>query len=84
MVDRYNTGDSRPSNSMKNLSDNALAFDDFINSDGDNAVDRFGKEFPTISKLIKNVDENFLLSYQYRNLHFPNLKRIKKTAFSSS
>lgn len=49
MVDRYNTGDSRPSNSMKNLSDNALAFDDFMNSENDTFIDRLENEKDTLA-----------------------------------
>lgn len=48
MADRYNTRNPRPSNSMKDLNDNALAYDDFINSDSDEAYDRFLKPFPTV------------------------------------
>lgn len=81
MVDRYNTGDPRPSNSMKNLSDNALAFDDFVNSDGDNAVDRFGKEFPTISKLIKNVDEIFYSQLSIQESTFSESQTDKENRF---
>lgn len=38
MSQRYNTGNPRPSNSMKDLNDNALAYDDFLNSDDDEAL----------------------------------------------
>ncbi|HBR5694704.1 TPA: hypothetical protein L9Z54_004296, partial [Klebsiella pneumoniae] len=81
MVERYNTGDPRPSNSMKNLSDNALAFDDFVNGDGDNAVDRFGKEFPTISKLIKNVDEIFSSQLSIQESTFSESQTDKESRF---
>ncbi|UAN54457.1 hypothetical protein KGP26_07670 [Serratia sp. JSRIV002] len=43
MPQRYKTGNPRPSNSMKDLNDNALAYDDFINSDADHALDRFDR-----------------------------------------
>ncbi|WP_227667558.1 TolB-like translocation protein [Klebsiella quasipneumoniae] len=42
MTQRYNTGNPRPSNSMKDLNDNALAYDDFLNSEADTFVDRMG------------------------------------------
>ncbi|BBS20826.1 hypothetical protein WP5W18E06_13630 [Klebsiella quasipneumoniae] len=42
MAQRYNTGNPRPSNSMKDLNDNALAYDDFLNSEADTFVDRMG------------------------------------------
>ncbi|HDG7809255.1 TPA: GDSL family lipase, partial [Klebsiella quasipneumoniae] len=42
MTQRYNTGNPRPSNSMKDLNDNAFAYDDFLNSEADTFVDRMG------------------------------------------
>ncbi|MEX4870186.1 hypothetical protein P0170_26980, partial [Klebsiella pneumoniae] len=42
MAQRYNTGNPRPSNSMKDLNDNVLAYDDFLNSEADTFVDRMG------------------------------------------
>lgn len=41
MAQRYNTRNPRPSNSMKDLNDNALAYDDFLNGEEDVAYDRF-------------------------------------------
>ena len=81
MAQRYNTGNARPSNSMKDLSDNAQAYDDFMNSDGDNAVDRFGKEFPTISKLIKNVDEIFSSQLSTQESTFSESQTDKENRF---
>lgn len=52
MAKRYNTGNPRPSNSMKDLNDNALAYDDFLNSDEEEAVDRFHRSFPTVRKQV--------------------------------
>ncbi|MBH2810181.1 SGNH/GDSL hydrolase family protein [Serratia liquefaciens] len=52
MAQRYNTGNQRPSNSMKDLNDNALAYDDFLNSDEDEAVDRLQRPFPTVRKQV--------------------------------
>ncbi|MFV8854509.1 hypothetical protein [Serratia fonticola] len=58
MAERFNTKNPRPSNSMRDLNDNALAYDDFINSDADTAVDRFGKSFPTVRKQVdERIDE---------------------------
>ncbi|MBP0996638.1 hypothetical protein J8629_06095 [Serratia fonticola] len=58
MAQRYNTLNPRPSSSMKDLNDNALAFDDFINSDADDAVDRFNNPFPTVRKQVAvRIDE---------------------------
>lgn len=58
MAKRYNTGNSRPSNSMKDLNDNALAYDDFLNSEQDEAYDRFQKPFPTVRRQVaERIDE---------------------------
>ncbi|TPV62314.1 hypothetical protein FJ699_25140, partial [Serratia marcescens] len=58
MAQRYNTGNPRPSNSMKDLNDNALAYDDFLNSEDDRAFDRFGRGFPTVRKQVnERIDE---------------------------
>lgn len=58
MTQRYNTGNPRPSNSMKDLNDNALAYDDFLNGEEEQAFDRFGKGFPTVRKQVnERIDE---------------------------
>lgn len=51
MSNRYNTGNSRPSNSMKDLNDNALAYDDFMLSEEGTFVDRLGNQVPTLKGL---------------------------------
>ncbi|WP_407258443.1 hypothetical protein [Klebsiella quasipneumoniae] len=56
MPQRYNTGNQRPSNSMKDVNDNALAFDDYINGDSDTFIDRLGNEKDTISGVNKKFD----------------------------
>ncbi|MDM1558322.1 sialate O-acetylesterase [Escherichia coli] len=48
MAQRYNTGNPRPSNSMKDLNDNALANDDYMNSEADTFIDRLGNERATL------------------------------------
>lgn len=48
MTQRYNTGNPRPSNSMKDLNDNALANDDYLNSEADTFIDRLGNERATL------------------------------------
>lgn len=58
MAQRYNTGNPRPSNSMKDLNDNALAYDDFLNGEQDVAYDRFQKPFPTVRRQVaERIDE---------------------------
>jgi len=37
---------------MKDVNDNAMAFDDYINGDEDEAFDRFGKPFPTVRRAV--------------------------------
>ncbi|WP_205844546.1 hypothetical protein [Klebsiella quasipneumoniae] len=70
MVDRYNTGDSRPSNSMKNLSDNALAFDDFMNSENDTFIDRLENEKDTLAGAQKKMAAAFNAEQQDRDNQF--------------
>lgn len=48
MTQRYNTGNPRPSNSMKDVNDNALANDDYMNSEADTFIDRTGDERDTL------------------------------------
>lgn len=55
MTQRYNTGNSRPSNSMKDLSDNAQAYDDFMNSEDDTFIDRLENEKDTLAGAKKKM-----------------------------
>ncbi|HBT6082916.1 TPA: GDSL family lipase, partial [Klebsiella quasipneumoniae] len=55
MVNRYNTGNPRPSNSMKDLSDNAQAYDDFMNSEDDTFIDRLENEKDTLSGATRKI-----------------------------
>lgn len=55
MTQRYNTGNSRPSNSMKDLSDNVLAYDDFMNSENDTFIDRLENERDTLAGAQKKM-----------------------------
>lgn len=58
MAQRYNTGNQRPSNSMKDLNDNTLAYDDFMNGEQEVAYDRFQKPFPTVRRQVaERIDE---------------------------
>lgn len=80
MSNRYNTGNPRPSNSMKDLNDNALAYDDFMLSEEGTFVDRLGNEVPTLKGLseimrqagesvVENTRQNLIpLSRQYMTL----------------
>ncbi|MCJ4201569.1 hypothetical protein LNX38_26415 [Klebsiella pneumoniae] len=55
MAQRYNTGNPRPSNSMKDLNDNALANDDYMNSEADTFIDRLGDERDTLRGSTKKM-----------------------------
>lgn len=55
MDKRYNTGNQRPSNSMKDLNDNALAYDDFLNSESDTFIDRLGNARDTMIGATKKM-----------------------------
>ncbi|MGQ9282949.1 sialate O-acetylesterase, partial [Klebsiella pneumoniae] len=55
MAQRYNTGNQRPSNSMKDLNDNALANDDYMNSEADTFIDRLGDERDTLRGSTKKM-----------------------------
>lgn len=58
MSQRYDTGNPRPSNSMKDLNDNALAYDDFLNGEQEVAYDRFQNPFPTVRRQVaERIDE---------------------------
>ncbi|MGM1189202.1 hypothetical protein [Serratia liquefaciens] len=58
MTERYNTRNPRPSNSMKDLNDNDLAYDDFLNGEEEVAYDRFQKPFPTVRRQVaERIDE---------------------------
>lgn len=80
MSNRYNTGNPRPSNSMKDLNDNALAYDDFMLSEEGTFVDRLGNQVPTLKGLseimsqagesvVEKTSQNLIpLSRQYMTL----------------
>ncbi|MEF3108077.1 GDSL family lipase, partial [Raoultella sp. WB_B2P2-3] len=55
MAQRYNTGNPRPSNSMKDVNDNALANDDYLNSEMDTFIDRIGDERDTLRGSTKKM-----------------------------
>jgi lysophospholipase L1-like esterase len=55
MAQRYNTGNPRPSNSMKDVNDNALANDDYMNSEADTFIDRTGDERDTLRGSTKKM-----------------------------
>ena len=55
MAQRYNTGNPRPSNSMKDVNDNALANDDYLNSEADTFIDRLRDERDTLRGSTKKM-----------------------------
>ncbi|HFI5643788.1 TPA: glycosyl hydrolase family 28-related protein [Raoultella planticola] len=80
MAQRYNTGNPRPSNSMKDVNDNALANDDYMNSEADTFIDRTGDERDTLrgankkmlaagAAVVEETRQNLIpLSKQYMTL----------------
>ena len=80
MAQRYNTGNPRPSNSMKDVNDNALANDDYLNSEADTFIDRLGNERDTLrgankkmlaagAAVVEETRQNLIpLSRQYMTL----------------
>lgn len=68
-MSRYNTGNSRPSNTMKDFNDNTLAFDDFINlGEKEAGVDRFGNHLPSARKQIKDLTEQALSNIKWQQV----------------
>lgn len=49
--ERYNTNNPLGSNDPKDLFDNALVFDEYLNSDAETVNDRFGDAKPTLSQI---------------------------------
>lgn len=66
MPQRYNTGNERPSNAMKDLNDNALAFDDYMNSDSDTFIDRLGEEKDSLSGSVKKYLQPQMMLWSLR------------------
>ncbi|MCJ5927704.1 hypothetical protein LPK55_02860 [Klebsiella pneumoniae] len=83
MAQRYNTGNQRPSNSMKDLNDNALAYDDFLNGDADEVIDRLGKSMPTIRKTIRDANDKFHSQITLQDSLFLNSQIDKENRFAS-
>lgn len=83
MAQRYNTGNPRPSNSMKDVNDNALVYDDFLNGDVDEVIDRLGKSMPTIRKTIRDANDKFHSQITLQDSLFLNSQIDKENRFAS-
>ncbi|WP_323104945.1 hypothetical protein [Klebsiella variicola] len=83
MAQRYNTGNPRPSNSMKDVNDNALVYDDFLNGDADEVIDRLGKSMPTIRKTIRDANDKFHSQITLQDSLFLNSQIDKENRFAS-
>ncbi|HBR7612248.1 hypothetical protein [Klebsiella pneumoniae] len=83
MAQRYKTGNPRPSNSMKDLNDNALVYDDFLNGDADEVIDRLGKSMPTIRKTIRDANDKFHSQITLQDSLFLNSQIDKENRFAS-
>lgn len=57
MAQRQNTFNQFPSNDLADLNDNTMAVDEFANSQNDYALDRFGRKFTTLHKIIADINK---------------------------
>lgn len=57
MAQRQNTFNQFPSNDLADLNDNTMAVDEFTNSPNDYALDRFGRPFKTLQKIIADINK---------------------------
>ena len=57
MAQRQNTFNQFPSNDLADLNDNTMAVDEFTNSQNDYALDRFGRKFTTLHKIIADINK---------------------------
>lgn len=72
---RYNTGNKRPSNSMKDVNDNALALDDFLNSEEVFFIDRFNEKNDSLRGATKKIGDAFNKQYQQARQNIIPLSR---------
>ncbi|MFW3713723.1 hypothetical protein ACKLL6_26980, partial [Klebsiella quasipneumoniae subsp. similipneumoniae] len=68
---------------MKDLNDNALAYDDFLNGDADEVIDRLGKSMPTIRKTIRDANDKFHSQITLQDSLFLNSQIDKENRFAS-
>ena len=57
MAQRQNTFNQFPSNDLADLNDNTIIVDEFVNSQNDYTVDRFGSQFKTLHKIIADINK---------------------------
>ncbi|UNK26206.1 hypothetical protein MNO11_15275 [Serratia plymuthica] len=80
MAERYNTLNPRPSNSMKDLNDNALAYDDFLNGEQEVAYDRFQNPFPTVRKQVSERINEIIGAQQDAEVYAKDAKQSAEDA----
>ncbi|CAI1503138.1 Uncharacterised protein [Serratia grimesii] len=80
MSQRYDTGNPRPSNSMKDLNDNALAYDDFLNGEQEVAYDRLQKPFPTVRKQVSERINEIIGAQQDAEVYAKDAKQSAEDA----
>ncbi|CAI1643960.1 Uncharacterised protein [Serratia proteamaculans] len=80
MAQRYNTGNPRPSNSMKDLNDNTLAYDDFLNGEQEVAYDRLQKPFPTVRKQVSERINEIIGAQQDAEVYAKDAKQSAEDA----
>ncbi|HBT4315725.1 TPA: GDSL family lipase, partial [Klebsiella aerogenes] len=72
---RYNTGNKRPSNSMKDVNDNALALDDFLNSEEEFFIDRLNEKKDSLKGASKKIGIAFNMQYEQARQNLIPLSR---------
>lgn len=57
MAQRQNTFNQFPSNDLADLNDNTIIVDEFTNSQDDYTLDRFGRQFKTLHKIVTDINK---------------------------
>ena len=58
MTQRQNTKNSCPSNALADLNDNTIIIDEWVNSENDYTIDRFGNQFQTKHKILNDLKKS--------------------------
>ena len=58
MTQRQNTKNPCPSNALADLNDNTIIIDEWVNSENDYTIDRFGNQFQTKHKILNDLKKS--------------------------
>lgn len=58
MTQRQNTKNPCPSNALADLNDNTIIIDEWVNSENDYTIDRFGNQFKTKHKILNDLKKS--------------------------